>query len=106
MKKPLKKGLFSGEIKCDIKNAAHIRHLFFNFAGGGPGVLLNKLLKDLEDMAWYLLWPSRALFPLRNLQWREVLCFVYEAKDGGPAAAKAVGDDVHRESLPSPGSYS
>jgi hypothetical protein len=85
------------------RNATHFLHLLLDLTGGGTGVFLNKLLKDLEGMAWYLLWPSRALFPLRNLQRGQVPCCVEEAKDGGLVAAKAVGNDVHRDSLLSPG---
>jgi hypothetical protein len=60
------------------------RHLLLDVTGSGTGVFLNKSLKDLEGMAWYLLWHSRALFPLRNLPMGQVLCLVQKAKDGGP----------------------
>ncbi len=77
----------ASSVSVSHRNAAHFRHLLLYVAGGSQGVFLDKSLKDLEGMAWDLFWPSRALFPLRNLKRGEVLCLVQEAKDGGPVAA-------------------
>jgi hypothetical protein len=85
------------------RNEAHFWHLLLDVASSGTGVFLNKSFKDLEGIALYLLWPSRALFPPKNLQGAGSSLPCSEAKDGELVVAKAVGKDVHRDSLLLPG---